>query len=460
MLILLKRVPGALLCFALCALFTSAFAANVTVPAQFLSNDSFTGSKGYGPSVQSAVLDVISKNNAARLAVSGCTGAFFSWTQPVYDSYSGYWRSTRSYPAVTGCAAGSASVSYNASGYCASGTLSGSTCVGPQPTCTAPQTYDSVTNACVTPSCKAGINMANTGQIAGTYCSGGCVVQDSVSVSASGKSKYSLSTTGATCSESADTPPVPPSASASEPDVSCPKYQCVAHGTINGQSVNKCVTCNSMTQESPTSSSSSASSTTASGTTTTTGTTNVGGTKTTACSGGTCTTKTTTTTTNPDGSNTTTEKTDSQPQNDFCATNPTAAVCKADSGTAWGGSCGSGFTCQSEDAVQCATAQAAWKSACATEISSTDPLVVAGEQAQAGTYPNSNPASGGGSVSVDNSFDQTERYTGNCPADSTFTVMGKTINIPMSKACPYASALGAAAVAVCLLAASKIALGG
>jgi hypothetical protein len=48
MLSVFKFWLGVLLCLGLCSVSTGVFSANVTVPAQFLSNDSFTGFKGYG----------------------------------------------------------------------------------------------------------------------------------------------------------------------------------------------------------------------------------------------------------------------------------------------------------------------------------------------------------------------------------------------------------------------------
>jgi hypothetical protein len=237
--------------------------------------------------------------------------------------------------------------------------------------------------------------------------------------------------------------------------VQCKAGQCP--GTVNGVSV--CVACSSMTEKKTATSAQAASSVASGATTATTSSSGSSSTSETTCTNGTCSTTTTSTTTNSDGSTGQSKTTDTKSQGDYCKDNPNASVCKSDS--QWGGSCSVGFSCDA-DAVQCAQAQASWKSACATDISATDPLVTAGQSAMNGTLPNSDPKAGdtGGGTDISSSFDTTERYTGSCPSDMTVDVLGRSVAVPISRACPYFSAISYVAVAMSLLVGARIAFGG
>lgn len=231
----------------------------------------------------------------------------------------------------------------------------------------------------------------------------------------------------------------------------CPKGQCP--GVVNGQSV--CVACASVTEDKSTQVSTAASSAASGATTTTTTTSGSSSSSSTTCTGTKCTTTTTTSSQNADGSTGQTATTKTESKSDFCTTNPKAAAC-ADASSSFGGSCGA-FTCDG-DAVQCATARAVQQSQCESHIDQTDPMVTAGTLARTSDFSRGDPRNGG-SVDV-TSFDQTERYAGSCPTDPVIAVMGKSITVPLSRGCTYLGWLGQAAVAVCLIAAARIALGG
>jgi hypothetical protein len=79
-----------------------------------------------------------------------------------------------------------------------------------------------------------------------------------------------------------------------------------------------------------------------------------------------------------------------------------------------------------------------------------------------GTLANSDPKAGdtGGGTDISSSFDTSERYTGACPSDMTVDVLGRSVAVPISRACPYFAAISYVAVAMSLLVGARIAFGG
>lgn len=366
---------------------------------------------------------------------------------------------------MTGATSFSCSWKYNAdtSIYTANGTVSGATCPANSTlnsgSCKCNNGYTDVGGSCQIPtSCVAGLSGGSSGDAAGSYCQDGCVTAATTVVTPKGsRSVWRL--TGDKCNgESAAPPsaPSPPSSGASSPagtgpcpggaDVcppdskshSCPKGTFATD--VGGSAL--CVSMQPMKTEAPNTNQTS------------------GGTSSTGTSSKTTTSKTTT---NPDGSTTTTETssesksgTDSKPNDmaGYCKENPGAAVCG--DGGSWAGSC-SGFTCGG-DAVQCAQAQAAWKLTCALDADPASTAAQNGTKALNGQFINGDPKAGG-EINVATGFNSSERYTGQCPANPSFTVWGKTVQIPLSEGCKWLSIMGNAAVAVCALAGARIALG-
>lgn len=172
------------------------------------------------------------------------------------------------------------------------------------------------------------------------------------------------------------------------------------------------------------------------------------------------------TTTNPDGSTTTTETssesksgTEEKPNDmaGFCKENPEAAVCG--DGGSWAGGCGS-FTCGG-DPVQCAQARAAAEIQCKLEIGGDDPNVSAGQSAvNGGATPNGHPRNDGETVnfSLGTMIDATPLFgsSGECIADKTVPMLGKTLTIPFSRMCTALELLGYAFLACCYLSAAYI----
>lgn len=218
--------------------------------------------------------------------------------------------------------------------------------------------------------------------------------------------------------------------------IPCGANQCP--GTVNGQAV--CVPCKGQQEQGP-SSSASAPAGAASG-----AQTGSSDTKTT-CDGVSC---TTTTTTKDANGNVTGTVDKTQKQESFCKENPQSSLCKQSS---FGGACAA-TTCEG-DAVQCAIAADQYKRNCQWfDDPATDGLKQKGDAAmtgelQGGDHPAN--AATSQSVSFASTIDQTDRLGGGCPQDVVVTVLGKSITMPMSKACAPLQLVGQLAVAVTML---------
>lgn len=278
------------------------------------------------------------------------------------------------------------------------------------------------------------------------------------SVCANGKCYYygPFTSNGTACTGEGGAPPP------QEPDPAPPDdAQCVSKGqcpgTINGTKV--CVPCSSKEGTTSESGSSSSEGTDSSGAPTGgTGTTNTTKETTANCTNGSCNSTTTVTVTAPDGSTTTTTQTESVPQESFCKANPGHIVCKGEDEGTFGGSCASGFQC-SGDAVQCAQAQAAWKSACASDVSGMTEQINTGTAAMA-----AGAASGLGIPGGSDAFDLGSRLSevplfgssGGCPSDVSVNVGGTSYTIAFSAMCPQLQVLGVALMAFAYLIAGFI----
>jgi hypothetical protein len=319
--------------------------------------------------------------------------------------------------------------------------------------CAFNQTYNTSTGVCDVNTCVAGIKLSNNSGLAGSYCVAGCAYEGSISVSSKGKNTYSLENTGVACTTESK-PPASTTDSTATPK--CGSGYCSASGTVNGVAYEKCVVCNTVTTSTDKTESSTTTNKDATGTTTSTSTGDtVTKSSSATCTAGNCTITVTQTTTKADGTSSTTTTSGTQSQSDYCSENPSSSAC---SDSAWSDSgCSAAPTC-SGDAVQCAQANLSWKSYCATQPDTSNAAYQKGVTAiSGGGFTDGDPTSGG-TVDV-GTFDQSERYSGSCPTDPVFTVWGKTVTVPLSKGCTYLQALGYAAMAVCLMAGVRIALG-
>lgn len=231
--------------------------------------------------------------------------------------------------------------------------------------------------------------------------------------------------------------------------VSC-ALQGMVFGTVNGVGV--CAGAGTIPNSTVTQSSSTSTTNTSSGGTITTGATtttynvtNVNGVP-----------MVTATTTNADGSKVST----TQDQPSFCQANPNAQVCKADSGNvSGGGDCTAPPACQG-DAVQCAMVNQQWHTRCDSQQS--NPQSALAVQVLGGNDPVQSPAASGNrtSVSLSSSLDQSPFLGGGGLSDKVFVVSGQSINFPFSKLNQYLSYIGYLFVAISMIGAARIVVGG
>jgi len=183
----------------------------------------------------------------------------------------------------------------------------------------------------------------------------------------------------------------------------------------------------------------------------------------TECQNGVCTTTTTTTTTitnNSTGSSTTTNNStvSTQAQKGFCAENPGVKICDTgeDDGSAFGGSCGPGFTCEG-DAIQCAIAQEQHRRACKLfDDSNEESQLYQSNKGKEGNQTTNLP--GNEAVNIAGRIDSSDALGASSAgvADLNVTVWGRSISLPFSMLNPYLAHLGNVLLAVSFLIALRI----
>ncbi len=323
------------------------------------------------------------------------------------------------------------------------------------PECGPNQELDPETNTCVCKTGPAGAFAVSGDTFIG--CNDNCrIVLISGSYSEQTNKTYgNWRQTGDSCTPSPDAPGVDsPDSPGGQDAGKCPTGQCP--GTFNGQFM--CVPCKG--KEASDSSSSENTTETPNGASAPSGSASQSqsGSKSTECDGGVCVTKETVVVTNPDGSTTENEKETTESFSEFCSKNPRAAICKAADDSSWGGACSGGFQCKG-DAVQCAQAQASWKSACAADVSGMTEQINTGTAAMA-----AGAASGLGIPGGSEAFDLGSRLSevplfggsGGCPSDVSVNVGGTSYTIAFSAMCPQLQVLGVALMAFAYLVAGFI----
>lgn len=311
--------------------------------------------------------------------------------------------------------------------------------------------------------------------------SNGCLVRGSSGGKDAGGDNYiwgPYSYTGGAC---ADEPPANPGDGPGAPET-CPAGTCP--GTVNGTKV--CAACDSTSSEDSSSKDTTTTTTNPDGSTTTTSS-GQGTTTTTTCKGGKCTT-TTTSTSGPgtgtgngtgtgqasgpsgggggsgtSGNGTSTETTE-ESQGEYCKKNPTSVHCKeSDDESSWNGTCESQFVCDG-DAVQCAQAEAAWRTTCSLQTDRTHSAVTEGNQAMQGTSNQQirdqlGMTPGPGSAfALASMLDSTPLFGGGggCPAGTSVSVGGGTYAISFGPLCDNARIAGVALQAFAYLVAAFI----
>jgi len=172
------------------------------------------------------------------------------------------------------------------------------------------------------------------------------------------------------------------------------------------------------------------------------------------CDGANCTT--TTTTQNGDG--TTNTKTDKQDQKSFCESNPNLTICKDSEATA-GANCTTPPTCNG-DAVTCAILKQQWTLGCMYEVETAESATYAAAKAGTDGFDPDKMRSNAAVVTVNSQFDTSHFLSSNCPQAKTVTVMGHSVSLPFDASCEGAVWMGRVAVAITLVMAAMIVIGG
>lgn len=141
----------------------------------------------------------------------------------------------------------------------------------------------------------------------------------------------------------------------------------------------------------------------------------------------------------------------------YCEENPNASVCKENKDSTFGGDCTGGFTCNG-DAANCATAKASWELRC--EFSKTSPISDFGQSLVDGHDTASLPSSHNPDVTRDLSQLGYTDTAGSCLPDLQFNMMGRSLTVPTQGICNIGGWLGNIGVALSLLIAGFIIVGG
>lgn len=175
---------------------------------------------------------------------------------------------------------------------------------------------------------------------------------------------------------------------------------------------------------------------------------------------GSCTTTTTTTSTQPNGTTSTTTTTSSQDMTSFCKLSPLDPQCRGGNSSTFGGSCAA-WSCDSQDAAQCAIATAVNASKCTMDdfLKGDDTLKGIGQTASNGGNPADHPWNSKLNLSV-GSFDKTNPFGSTCPGDQEVGAGSIKVTIPLSKACTLFQLMGQLLVALTLLSSAKFVIGG
>lgn len=128
------------------------------------------------------------------------------------------------------------------------------------------------------------------------------------------------------------------------------------------------------------------------------------------------------------------EEEEDDPLKKFCEDNPKSQICKEEADRKFEGSC-DGWQCEG-DAIDCAAAKAAWEMRCDSKADESTISYVA----DAMTHDGSMPGALKGQLSEDREIGSLDTSGflggGGCVADRSFSVVGETFVLPLSKLCP------------------------
>lgn len=193
-------------------------------------------------------------------------------------------------------------------------------------------------------------------------------------------------------------------------------------------------------------------------------------TSTTTCSNGSC--NTTITTINKDSSGATTGTSTvvvTETEGEFCQKNPASPICKSDSpngkgdgeedgeGSEFGGSCSSGFVCEG-DAIACAIAKKQHEDSCLLNEPTEESALYHDSKGKDGNVTGDLE---GSSTHQFSQIKSNPRFSASsCVQDLNVTVFGTSVEIPISKVCPWLANLGYVLVAVAWIMAAAIVMRG
>lgn len=321
--------------------------------------------------------------------------------------------------------------------------------------CNGDQKLDPATNTCKCDAGKAaGSSNSGMGSSPSSFCKNGCTANWPGSkrcgtVTVNGAQSWtcvgSAVTTGATCtgSGSGSTSPTPG-------DPAQTPAGCASQGkgsiSLNGKTI-----CVDPDPSAPKGAENQETKTGSDGSKTTTNSK-------TECEGDKCTTTTTTTTTGANG--TTTVKTEQQEQNKktFCQENPELEICRDIRATP-GADCKQPPSCDA-DAVTCAILKQHWSLACMYEVETEESATYAAAKAGTDGFDPDKMRSNAAVVNVNNQFDTSHFLNSSCPQAKPITVMGQTVSLPFDASCEGAIWMGRVAVAMTLVMAAMIVIGG
>lgn len=147
-----------------------------------------------------------------------------------------------------------------------------------------------------------------------------------------------------------------------------------------------------------------------------------------------------------------------QPKGDFCKGNPSSLQCGGgNSGSGFGGSCKSGFTCDG-DAVSCAAAAAVNKASCSLlQIESVEGYGAPALAAAGVDKPSDSPVNNKRSIDVSSFIVKSNPFSGACPADYPINIphVGP-IAVPLSAYCGVFTFLGNVLLGLSLLSGAVI----
>lgn len=141
---------------------------------------------------------------------------------------------------------------------------------------------------------------------------------------------------------------------------------------------------------------------------------------------------------------------------DHCKANPNNTECGgSDSGTGWGGTCDSGFSCDG-DAVQCALTKEVHLQNCKLNRDTEESALYHASRVKAGDQTTDLPGNDTVNMGSQNFNSSSVLPGGSCIGDLSVVVASKSISLPLSRVCPYLEYLGMILMGISALLSARI----